>query len=240
MEGTVPPFLSPPLSTARVAAGITLASYVIAHPSLCWQWLRDRSIAQELRLVDYVLTLVALAVAAGFMRSSLIGVYLPVYGVWRMPWWDGLWYFSIVATWSVGFVFLSSIILRLIGEHFGAQPLHMRIWLGLVAFSLTPFFVSGIFVFAPFEILRTAGTCAALSGVLLFRHGVRSLEVVPPRVQASFCALSLGAVIISGFLSLWVALSILTPSYPLWWVTAPVLSNDVLEFREALGRIADS
>jgi hypothetical protein len=157
-----------------------------------------------------------------------------------MPWWDGLWYFAIVAGWSVGFVFLSSILIRLIGERCGAKSLHMRMWLGLVAFSLTPYFVSGIFVFAPFEFLRAVGTGAALSGVLLFRHGVRSLEVVPAPMQTSFCALSLGAMTITGFLSLWMALSVLAPSYPLWWVTEPVLSRDVVEFREAIERLADS
>ncbi len=222
----------------RVAAGLTLASYVISHPSLCWTWLGTRSIAGQLRLREYVLTLILVSVAAGFLRSVAIGVYVPVYGFWRMPFLDALGYYSVVLLWCAGMVLAGSLLLRTLASRFGGQQTDFRIWVGVVAFASTPFLLSGLLVFVPSEILRTLLSLGTLYSLFLFRRGIENLNLVPPTQQSIFCVVGSLSMISIGALSLWLLMSLCMPSYPARSLSEPVLSHDVLDFKRSLEQLA--
>lgn len=222
---------------ARVAAGLSLASYVLAHPVHCWEWLRDTSVAQRLRLLEYGGTLILLSAAAGILRSITFGVYIPLYGAWRMPVLDAITYYVVIVAWALAMLLAGTSLLKALGKAYGSIESHDPVWMGLLAFSATPFLLSGLFVIVPSQTLRSICALTGLYGVVLFWMGVTRLSLVVPERRVAFSVHSIGSIVLLGYLSLLLLTSIFVPSYPARLISEPVLSRDVLDFKITLEQL---
>jgi len=224
---------------ARVAAGLALAVYILTHPILCWDWLRDPTHLRRFRFIEYSASLALLAALAGFLRSVTLGVYVPVYGQWRMPIFDALSYYLIMGGWMVGVVLGCSWFIRKLADSFGGA-LDDTLSTGVAFFSLTPFLLSGLLVLIPFDLPRTLLSIGVLYSPYLFAQAVMKLSLVPPGRRALFWICTIFSTYAFARLSLGICMSLFMPSYPALAPSSPPVSVDVIEFQENLEGLAEA
>jgi hypothetical protein len=226
---------------ARVAAGLALAVYVLTHPILCWNWLSDPSQVKRFRFIEYAAALSLVSVCAGLIRSITLGVYVPIYGQWRMPLFDGLSYYLILGGWMVSVVLASAWILRKLVRAFSGE-IDDSLALGVAFFSLTPFLLSGLLTLVPFESLRSLLSLSfgVFYCLYLLAQGTQNLNLVPAGYRLNFCL----GVIVSTYLyarvSLGVCMAIFMPAYPALAPSSPPVSADVIEFQRNLEDLANA
>jgi hypothetical protein len=224
---------------ARVAAGLALAVYVLTHPILCWNWLSDPVQVKRFRFIEYAAALSLVSVCAGLIRSITLGVYVPIYGQWRMPLFDGLSYYLILGGWMVSVVLASAWILRKLVRAFSGE-IDDSLALGVAFFSLTPFLLSGLLTLVPFELLRSLLSLSVFYCLYLLAQGTQNLNLVPVGHRLNFCL----GVIVSTYLyarvSLGVCMAIFMPAYPALAPSSPPVSADVIEFQRNLEDLANA
>jgi hypothetical protein len=131
---------------------------------------------------QYAMILAAIPALAGFVGVSFIG-YTYGLGTIRLPITSGLAYCIFSYFLSLVGVYVLAYVLDRLSPNFGGSK-DMDIALKLAVFSMTPYWVGGIFLLIPS--LAVITLIAGLYGLYLLFLGIKQLKDIPSTVQVTF------------------------------------------------------
>lgn len=155
---------------------------IILSPVTEWETIRGENYTAAELFTQYAMILAAIPALAGFIGLSLIGYSFGL-GTFRLPIGYGLTHCVLNYVLSLVGVYLLAMIMDRLSPNFGASK-DMGTALKIAVFSMTPFWVSGIFLIIPS--LSVITMIAGLYGLYLLFLGIKQLKDVPPGTQVSF------------------------------------------------------
>ena len=120
---------------------------LILQPKQEWEVIDGETYTVQELYTKYVMILAAIPAVAGFIGFSLIGLG-GVLSSYRIPIASGLAHMVISYLFSLASVYLLALIVDALAPSFGAKKNFPQA-LKLVAFSMTPAWVAGVFLFLP-------------------------------------------------------------------------------------------
>lgn len=158
------------------------AKNIILSPVTEWETIRGENYTAAELFTQYAMILAAIPALAGFIGLSLVGYSFGL-GTFRLPIVSGLAYCVLTYVMSLAGVYLLAMIMDRLSPNFGASR-DMDTALKIAVFSMTPFWVGGIFLIIPS--LSVITMIAGLYGLYLLFLGIKQLKDTPPGTQVSF------------------------------------------------------
>jgi hypothetical protein len=155
---------------------------ILLSPEREWETIRGENYTAAELFTQYAMILAAIPALAGFIGLSLIGYSFGL-GTFRLPIGYGLTHCVLNYVLSLVGVYLLAMIMDRLSPNFGASK-DMDTALKISVFSMTPFWVGGIFLIIPS--LSVITMIAGLYSLYLLFLGIKQLKDVPPGTQIGF------------------------------------------------------
>lgn len=168
---------------------------ILTRPAEDWRTIAIEPATTEALMRDYAAPLAAIPPLCAFVGLSLVGVNLPLFGMYRIGLVRGLvgeivaWVFALVGVW------IGAIVIDKLAPTFHSRGGLIQA-LKLVVFAMTPVWIGGVLnlvpALAPLELI------AALYAIYLFYLGLpRVMSTPPDRVIPYMAVSALAAIVIS-------------------------------------------
>jgi len=155
---------------------------ILLSPVSEWDVIKGETYTAAELFTQYAIILAAIPALAGFIGFSLIGHSFGL-GTFRLPIGYGLAYFVTSYIMSLAGVYILAIVIDRLSPNFGASQ-DMAAALKIAVFSMTPYWIGGIFLLIPSLSIITM--IAGIYGLYLLFLGIKQLKDVPPDKQVTF------------------------------------------------------
>ncbi len=155
---------------------------ILLSPVSEWDVIKGETYTAAELFTQYAIILAAIPALAGFIGFSLIGHSFGV-GTFRLPIGYGLAYCVTSYIMSLAGVYILAIVIDRLSPNFGASQ-DMAAALKIAVFSMTPYWIGGIFLLIPSLSIITM--IAGIYGLYLLFLGIKQLKDVPSDKQVTF------------------------------------------------------
>jgi uncharacterized membrane protein len=165
---------------------------IILSPASEWEVIKGETCTTADLFKQYAMILAAIPALGGFIGFSVIGAFFGL-GVFRLPFHYGLVHCVLSYVLSLVGVYLLAIIIDRLSQNFGATR-DMEAAFKIAVFSMTPFWISGVFLIVP--ALGVITLIAGLYGLYLLYLGIKQLTDAPAEKHLGFFVTTLLVAII--------------------------------------------
>lgn len=153
------------------------ARAILLQPATEWPVIEAEPTDVATLYREYIILLAAIPAVCSFLTYSVIGVYVPLAGRIRNSIFSGLFLGLLVYALTLASVYVSALIIDWLAPKFASRPGLIQA-LKLVAYSMTPLWVAGVFQLIPW-LGWLLGLVAGLYGIYLFYLGLPILMKTP-------------------------------------------------------------
>lgn len=172
---------------------------IILNPKEEWPVIAAETTTPKELYLKYVLILAAIPAVASFLGMTFIGISIPFFGTIKSSFFGGLSAAIVHYALSLGMVWVLALILDALAPKFGAE-VNFNQSLKLVAYSMTPGYVAGVFNLIPS--LAILASLASIYGLYLLFLGLPPLKKPAPEQTVPYFwvtfACSVGVAIVMG------------------------------------------
>ncbi|MBN1548959.1 MAG: YIP1 family protein [Syntrophaceae bacterium] len=165
---------------------------ILLSPTTEWETIKNETHTMMGLYTQYVMILAAIPAVASLIGFSVVG-YSYGLGYFRMPLSNSLTHCILNYVFSLAGVYLLAMAIDYISPNFGTSK-DMDAALKIAAFSMTPYWVGGIFLIIPS--LSLVSMIAGFYGLYLLFLGIKQLKDVPPEKQMGFFVVTVMVAII--------------------------------------------
>jgi len=175
---------------------------IILKPAEEWDKIKAEQTTVAALFKSYVMILAAIPAVAQFIGYWLVGLSIPFRGHIRLGFGFSLGRAVVSYIFSLVAIFVLALIIDALAPTFSSKPNQLKA-LKLAAYSMTPYFVAGIFLLVP--VLSFLTVLAGLYGLYLLYLGFKKgLMETPPEKVMGYFILSVVVEIV-----LWVVVSLI-------------------------------
>ncbi|HPJ97330.1 MAG TPA: Yip1 family protein [Syntrophales bacterium] len=165
---------------------------ILLSPVSEWEAIKGETHTVSGLFTQYAMILAAIPALAGLIGFSLIGSSFG-FGTLRLPIGYGLAYCVTSYILSLVGIYILAIVIDRLSPNFGASQ-DMAAALKIAVFSMTPYWIGGIFMLIP--ALSIITMIAGLYGLYLLFLGIKQLKDVPPEKLMTFFIISIMVAIV--------------------------------------------
>ena len=174
---------------------------IILNPKEEWPVIAAETTTPKELYLKYVLILAAIPAVASFLGMTFVGISVPFLGTIKSSFLGGLSAAIVQYALSLGMVWVLALILDALAPKFGAE-VNFNQSLKLVAYSMTPGYVAGVFNLIPS--LGILASLAGIYGLYLLYLGMPVLKKPTPEQTTPYFwvtfACAVGAAIVIGLI----------------------------------------
>lgn len=156
---------------------IERARKILVQPAAEWPVIEAEPTDVATLYREYIILLAAIPAVCSFLTWSVFGVYVPLAGRIRNSIFSGLFLGILTYALTLASVYVSALIIDWLAPKFASRPGVIQA-LKLVAYSMTPVWVAGVFQLIP-TLGRFLGLVAGLYSIYLFYLGLPILMKTP-------------------------------------------------------------
>lgn len=189
------------------------AKDVLLNPKGCWKAIKEDGRSEKQTCYDYLMVLAAIPAIFGFIKSWAIGISIPFLGSWNMPFFGGLIYYIAMYAQIIIMTWLFAFILQKVAPKFAvsAEP---NATFKLVAYSMTPSMLAGVFVLFGADIGGFICFVAGIYGLYLMYVGLDEMTNTPKENKVKYAIVSLVIAIIVSAVLAFLVKSVFMPQPP--------------------------
>lgn len=172
----------------KIAAVVQRAKAVLLDPAGTWQIIKAEPTSIKDIYQNYLVILAAVPAIATFIGLTVVGIQIPFFGTWRAPFFSTLVSQLLSYAISLGMVYVAAVVIEKLAPKFEAQA-DTTAAFKLVAYSITPAWVAGIFGVLPW-LMVLAGLIGFGYSIYVFLVGVQPMTSVPEGRKIGYVAVS--------------------------------------------------
>lgn len=209
------------------------AKAVLMDPAGTWQVIKAESTTIKDIYQNYLVILAVIPAIASLIALSIIGIQIPLYGTFRAPFFGTLISQVINLAVSLGMVYVAALVIEKLGPKFDAKPDTLSAF-KLVAYSMTPAWVAGIFVLLPWGIAALASLAGAIYAIYVFLQGVQPMTGVPDNRKTGYVAVSALVIIVLGIIVGFIVANVTAPAPGHYGNPQGLQSEQLKQFEESM------
>jgi hypothetical protein len=195
------------------------AKAILLKPAETWGVIKNESTSIKDIYQKYLVILAAVPAIATFIGLTVVGISIPFLGTWKPPMFPTLVSQIVHYVISLGMVYVAALVIEKLGPKFEARVDTLSAF-KLVAYSMTPAWVAGIFGVFP-SLMMLMGLVGFAYSVYVFMLGVQPLTGVPDNRKIGYVVVSALVIVVLGIIINFIAGNFSpTPNM------APVVSGD--------------
>lgn len=210
---------------------IQRAKAILMNPAAAWQTIKSEPTTVKDIYQNYLVVLALVPALATFIALVVIGISIPFYGTYRAPFFGTLVSQVVNYAVSLGMVYVAALVIEKLGPKFEAKTDTVSSF-KLVAYSMTPAWVAGIFVLLPGPIMLIASLLGAVYSIYVFLQGVQPMTSVPDNRKTGYVAVSALVIIVLGIIVGFIVGN-LTPRYDAHLVN-PQVNEQLKQFEDSM------
>lgn len=180
------------------------AKAVLIAPAATWAVIKGETTSIKDIYQNYLAILAAIPALASFIGLTVIGISIPFFGTWRYPFFPALVSHLIQYALSLAMIYVAALVLEKLAPKFEAKT-DLLSTFKLVAYSVTPAWLAGVFGIFPGSLTMLAGLLGAGYSIYVFMLGVQPMTGVPESRKIGYVAVSALTIIGLAIIIHWVS-----------------------------------